>query len=95
MYADRQWVRSLEEAGVERVQNGFSRAFRDKVAALATLDAGLRLHSIHSAADGTRKMVFRLAHGPAAGGQVGVGGGRRGRAVVIGARRGGVGGVWW
>lgn len=37
---------------------------------LATVDGGLLLQSIHSAADGTRKMVFQIAHGPAAGGQV-------------------------
>jgi hypothetical protein len=44
---------------------------RAKVAGLATVDGGLVLQSIHAAADGTRKMVFKLANGPAAGGQVG------------------------
>jgi 23S rRNA (adenine2503-C2)-methyltransferase len=77
MYYDRQWVRSLDDAAVERVQNGFSAAFRAKVAGLVTLDAGLELQSVHTAADGTRKMVFRLAHGPAAGGQV-----KRGATLV-------------
>jgi hypothetical protein len=50
---------------------------RAKVAGLATVDGGPVLQSIHAAADGTRKMVFKLANGPAAGGQVGcsVGGG--------------------
>ena len=43
---------------------------RAKFAGLATIDGGLLLQSIHSAADGTRKMVFKVAHGPAAGGQV-------------------------
>jgi len=45
-------------------------ACREKCASLATIDGGLLLQSIHSAADGTRKMVFKVAHGPAAGGQV-------------------------
>lgn len=45
-------------------------ACREKCAGLATIDGGLLLQSIHSAADGTRKMVFKVAHGPAAGGQV-------------------------
>ena len=40
------------------------------MAGLATVDGGLILQSIHAAADGTRKMVFKLANGPAAGGQV-------------------------
>jgi 23S rRNA (adenine2503-C2)-methyltransferase len=74
MYYDRQWVRSLEDAAAEHVQNGFSRAFLLKATPLATLDAGLRLQSVARAADGTRKMVFGLAFGPAAGGQVGLGG---------------------
>lgn len=73
MFYDRRWVRSLDEAAVEQVQNGFSRAFREKLGVLATLDAGLALQAVHTAADGTRKMVFRLEQGPAAGGQVGGG----------------------
>ncbi|KAI7844767.1 hypothetical protein COHA_001649 [Chlorella ohadii] len=71
MYYDCKWIRSLEDAAVDKgVQSGFSRAFREKCAGLATIDGGLLLQSIHSAADGTRKMVFKVAHGPAAGGQV-------------------------
>eukprot|EP00887_Chlorella_sp_A99_P001273 scaffold14.g1273.t1 len=50
--------------------NGFSAAFREKLAPLATLDAGLELQSLHAAADGTLKLVFKLRSGPAAGGQV-------------------------
>mgnify|MGYP001810715337 CR=1 FL=1 len=65
-----QWIRSFEDAAVEHTQNGFSRAIRAKLAPLATVDGGLQLQSIHAAGDGTRKMVFRLANGPAAGGQV-------------------------
>lgn len=45
-------------------------ARRERFAPLATVDGGLQLQSMHTAADGTRKLVFKLAHGPAAGGQV-------------------------
>jgi hypothetical protein len=70
MYADRKWLRSLEDAPAGSVQNGFSDAFRAKAAPLATLDGGLELASVAAAADGTRKLVFRLTSGPGAGGQV-------------------------
>lgn len=40
------------------------------MAGLATLDGGLQLQSIHAASDGTRKLVFKVVDGPAAGGQV-------------------------
>lgn len=70
MYYDGRWIRSLEDAAAGRAQNGFSAAFLDKVRGLATVDGGLLLQSIYTAADGTRKMVFKLANGPAAGGQV-------------------------
>lgn len=79
MYYDRLWVRSLEDAAAARVQNGFSAAFLRKAAPLATLDAGLRLQSVARASDGTRKLVFGLAFGPAAGGQVGSARGWAGR----------------
>ena len=39
------------------------------MAPLATLDGGLALQEMRTAADGTRKLVFKLTHGPAAGGQ--------------------------
>ena len=37
---------------------------------LATLDGGLELSSVHTAGDGTRKLIFRLTQGPGEGGQV-------------------------
>ena len=70
MYYDRQWLRSLDEAPAGEVTNGFSAVFRDKLRNLATLDGGLEVVSVHSAADTTRKIIFRLTAGPAAGGQV-------------------------
>lgn len=69
MYYDNRWIRGLDDAPAP-VQNGFSAAFREKLAPLATLDAGLELQSLHAAADGTLKLVFKLRSGPAAGGQV-------------------------
>ena len=37
------------------------------------MEGGLELVSLRKASDGTTKMVFRLKHGPGAGGQVGAG----------------------
>lgn len=70
MFYDRAWIRSLDDAPADTAQNGFSAGFRAKVAPLATLDGGLELLSEHRAADGTRKLVFKLTAGPGAGGQV-------------------------
>jgi 23S rRNA (adenine2503-C2)-methyltransferase len=64
------WLAALDDAPAPAVQNGFSAAFRAKFAALATLDGGLALERVSAAADGTRKMVFRLTAGPAAGATV-------------------------
>ena len=85
-YYDCRWIRELDDAPAP-LQNGFSAAFREKLRPLATLDAGLDLQSVTTAADGTRKLVFRLRSGPAAGGQVRTHGSRRSshRAAACGA----------
>jgi 23S rRNA (adenine2503-C2)-methyltransferase len=55
------------------VQGGLSGAFLARVAAAsaagpgAAVDPGIALESIHTSADGTRKLVFRVTAGPAAG----------------------------
>ncbi len=54
----------------ETTQNGFSKAFRDKFDAVATIDGGLRLCDEHTAADGTVKLVFELTAGPGKGGKI-------------------------
>ncbi|GLC36656.1 hypothetical protein PLESTM_000486100 [Pleodorina starrii] len=71
MYADPpagSWVRRLEDT-VGR-QNGFSARFIDKVGSRVSLDGGLHLSQVVRAADGTRKLVFTLTEGEAAGGSV-------------------------
>lgn len=70
MYYDGYWLADLDDAPATTVQNGFSAAFRDKVRPLATLCGGLRLQSVHAAADGTRKLALTLTAGPGAGGRV-------------------------
>ena len=70
MYSDYAWIRSLEDAAVETTQNGFSKAFRDKFDAVATVDGGLRLVDEHSASDGTVKLVFELTRGEGKGGKI-------------------------
>lgn len=70
MYKDHLWLRNLDDAPAVTVQNGFSAAFRDKVRDIATLDGGLEVLSVRIAADGTRKLVFKLTAGPGSGGQI-------------------------
>ena len=70
MYSDYAWIRSLEDAAVETTQNGFSKAFRDKFDAVATVDGGLRLVDEHTASDGTVKLVFELTRGEGKGGKI-------------------------
>jgi 23S rRNA (adenine2503-C2)-methyltransferase len=70
MYSDHTWIRSLEDAAVETTQNGFSKAFRDKFDAVATVDGGLRLVNEHIASDGTIKLVFELTTGAGKGGKI-------------------------
>ena len=70
MYSDFAWIRSLDDAAVETTQNGFSKAFRDKFDAVATVDGGLRLVDEHVSLDGTVKLVFELTQGPGKGGNV-------------------------
>ncbi|KXZ47632.1 hypothetical protein GPECTOR_34g791 [Gonium pectorale] len=71
MYADPpagSWLRSLEET-LGR-QNGFSAKFIERVSPRVTLDGGLVLQQVVRASDGTRKLVFGLTGGPAAGGSI-------------------------
>jgi len=69
MYYDNMWMRCFEDAAGSS-SSSFGRAFRDKVEPLATVDGGLELADVHEASDGTRKLVFRVSEGPAAGGKV-------------------------
>ncbi|GLI60883.1 hypothetical protein VaNZ11_003103 [Volvox africanus] len=71
MYADPPagaWVRSLEETRGR--QNGFSAKFLSKVGERVSLEGGLQLSLVVRAADGTRKLIFTLTGGEAAGGSV-------------------------
>ncbi|KAG2435216.1 hypothetical protein HXX76_007299 [Chlamydomonas incerta] len=71
MYADPpagSWVRSLEET-LGR-QNGFAAKFVEKVGPHVSLEGGLKLSQVVRASDGTRKLVFTLVGGEAAGGNV-------------------------
>ncbi|MEW5306884.1 MAG: hypothetical protein WDW36_009321 [Sanguina aurantia] len=55
------WVRSLDEADGE--PQSFSAPFKALISATANLSGGLTLESVHSARDGTRKLVFALNPG--------------------------------
>lgn len=69
MYYDKRWMRSMEDAAGSDSYS-FGRAFREKVEAVATVDAGLQLEHVHSASDGTKKLIFKVLQGPAAGGTI-------------------------
>ena len=70
MYYDKLWLRDIDEAPAQKVQNGFSASFRDKIRNIATIDGGLEPIDMRRASDGTRKVVFKLTAGPSAGGQI-------------------------
>jgi hypothetical protein len=65
MYADDCWVGAPEDT--IGIQNGFSPAFCDKMRPLASVDGGLALSNVARAADGTRKLVFKLTEGDGKG----------------------------
>ncbi|KAG2436286.1 hypothetical protein HXX76_006597 [Chlamydomonas incerta] len=58
LYGNRRWIRDLDQADSDA--QAFSGAFKAKVAAGASLAGGLQLQSVHTARDGTRKLVFAL-----------------------------------
>lgn len=58
MYADDNWIKSLEETHGK--QGGFSQEFISK-ASHATVDGGLELKQVVRSSDGTRKMAFTLS----------------------------------
>lgn len=66
-------VADLADAG-PGVQGGLGAAFLERVAASApgttSVDPGLALETVHTSADGTRKLVFAVTAGPAAGRRV-------------------------
>jgi 23S rRNA (adenine2503-C2)-methyltransferase len=55
------WISNIGEAG-EGVQNGFSALFSEKFNEMASMDGGLQLSAIHTASDGTRKLVFDVIY---------------------------------
>eukprot|EP00891_Asterochloris_glomerata_P001224 jgi/Astpho2/1224/gw1.00023.18.1_t len=58
MYSDDLWIKRVEDTLAQ--QGGFSASFIAQLEPIATVDGGLELQRVHSAADGTRKLVFRL-----------------------------------
>lgn len=67
---DGQWITALDQAPSPGVQNGFSNSFIERFNGIATIDGGIELVGIHSASDGTRKLIFKLTVGKAAGSEV-------------------------
>lgn len=65
MYGDNCWAAAMEDT-VDK-QNGLSAAFCSSMRGVASIDGGLRLQREALAEDGTRKLVFELTSGRAAG----------------------------
>lgn len=65
LYFDDNWISTFEET-ISR-QNGLSQSFCDKAKQLSSVDGGLLLEQVVAAKDGTRKLVFKLTEGGAAG----------------------------
>ncbi|KXZ48715.1 hypothetical protein GPECTOR_26g618 [Gonium pectorale] len=61
LYGNKKWIRNLDQADSDA--QAFGAAFKAKVAASASLAGGLQLQSVHTARDGTRKLVFALVSG--------------------------------
>jgi 23S rRNA (adenine2503-C2)-methyltransferase len=71
VYSDFCWLKHIDDAPAETVQNGFSKSFREKFNRVATLDGGVMLVEERTALDGTVKLVFELTSpGPGKGGRV-------------------------
>ncbi|GLI63461.1 hypothetical protein VaNZ11_006434 [Volvox africanus] len=65
LYGTRKWIRNLDEADGD--PQAFSAEFKSKVFSGASLEGGLQLQSVHTARDGTRKLVFALLGGEQGG----------------------------
>lgn len=65
LYYDHNWISTFEETVGH--QNGLRQTFCDKANQLASVDGGLLLEQVVAAKDGTRKLVFKLTEGGAAG----------------------------
>lgn len=70
MYSDFCWIRHIDDAPADKVQNGFSASFRERFNKCASIDGGLELVEERMAGDGTIKLVFLLTHGPGKGGKI-------------------------
>lgn len=65
-YREQHLIREFAEAkGEPKYQ--LSNALIHKLTEVCTLDPGLRLEDVRTAADGTRKLLFRVTEGPGAG----------------------------
>lgn len=70
MYSDFCWIKDIDDAPADAVQNGFSASFRNRFNLVASLDGGLELVQERMAGDGTIKLVFLLTSGQGKGGKI-------------------------
>lgn len=68
MYYKHPWISSFQEA--QGTQNGFSAAFAAAAGQVASLEGGLLLEEVVTAADGTTKLVLKLTEGEGCGSSV-------------------------
>lgn len=65
LYYDNKWISSFGQTLGQ--QGGMSAAFCSKAEASASVDGGMLLEQVVAAQDGTKKLVFKLTEGAAAG----------------------------
>jgi 23S rRNA (adenine2503-C2)-methyltransferase len=67
-HAEGGWPNDAEQT--LQLQNGLSQQFLETMRGRMTFDGGIRLQSVHTASDGTRKLLFTLADGSPSDGLV-------------------------
>lgn len=67
-HAEGGWPNDAEQT--LHLQNGLSQQFLGSMRGRMTFDGGIRLQSVHTASDGTRKLLFTLADGSPSDGLV-------------------------
>lgn len=60
-HSENKWPSSMEDTANE--QHGLGKSFRESMASVATFSGGLKVQQIHTAKDGTRKILSRVEGG--------------------------------
>mmetsp|Transcript_22102 Transcript_22102/g.28626 ORF Transcript_22102/g.28626 Transcript_22102/m.28626 type:complete len:455 (+) Transcript_22102:53-1417(+) len=67
MYDKDRFIRTFDEAAGTGMRDALGKEIRNTLEQVSTVDGGLRLESVASAQDGTKKMIFEVMNGQAKG----------------------------